>query len=165
MPLRDPEARRAYAAAYYRANREKRRAQVKAWQDANPERVRESKRNSERRRHGHAPRAAAAPEDERRAAARAATRKYQAQPHVRAARAETQRVRNARRRTAAVVEDVHPLVVLELADGVCGICGGDVDPLDFHVDHVIPLALGGEHSYMNTQPAHAVCNIRKGAAL
>lgn len=60
-------------------------------------------------------------------------------------------------------EDVEPLIVLELDDGVCGICGTDVDPFDFHIDHVIPLALGGEHSYANTQVAHSRCNKSKGA--
>jgi 5-methylcytosine-specific restriction endonuclease McrA len=72
--------------------------------------------------------------------------------------------RRARRRNA-FVENVSPIVVLERADGVCGICDADVDPLNFHVDHIIPLAHGGEHSYANTQPAHPTCNRRKGARI
>jgi 5-methylcytosine-specific restriction endonuclease McrA len=68
--------------------------------------------------------------------------------------------RRARKRSA-FIEDVHPLVVLERDDGVCGICGGDVDPEDFHVDHIIPLARGGEHRYANVQPAHPWCNLSK----
>ena len=43
------------------------------------------------------------------------------------------------------------------------ICGESVDPDDFHVDHVIPLALGGWHCYANVQPAHPFCNVSKGA--
>lgn len=73
---------------------------------------------------------------------------------------------NERARRAKIdglfVEYVHPLAVLELHDGVCGICGEDVDPADFQVDHIEPVSLGGEHSYSNTQPAHPVCNMRKG---
>ena len=69
------------------------------------------------------------------------------------------------RRSAGFVESVDPLVVLELADGVCGICGEDVDPLDYHVDHVVPLALGGDHSYANTAPTHPRCNAQKGARM
>ena len=72
------------------------------------------------------------------------------------------RERQARIAGAEVVEKVDPLVVLEIADGECGICGGDVDPLSFHVDHIVPVARGGEHSYANTQPAHPRCNIEKG---
>jgi 5-methylcytosine-specific restriction endonuclease McrA len=71
---------------------------------------------------------------------------------------------NARRaqKLAQYVEHVDRLVVLERDDGVCGICSLDVDPLSFHVDHVVPLARGGEHSYANTQIAHPVCNVCKG---
>jgi 5-methylcytosine-specific restriction endonuclease McrA len=59
------------------------------------------------------------------------------------------------------VEHVHPLVVLEMDDGVCGICGEDVDPFGFEVDHIIPLVKAGEHSYANAQPAHKSCNASK----
>lgn len=72
-------------------------------------------------------------------------------------RSATRRARKA----GAFVEYVDPLVVLERADGVCGICGQDVDPWTFQVDHIVPLAAGGEHSYANTQPAHALCNRKK----
>jgi len=51
---------------------------------------------------------------------------------------------------------------LERDDGRCGLCGGDVDPLDFHVDHVQPLAAGGLHGYFNVQAAHPACNVRTG---
>lgn len=54
-----------------------------------------------------------------------------------------------------------PLAVLEMDDGICGICGEDVDPFDFHVDHIIPCSKGGEHSYANVQVAHPKCNQRK----
>jgi 5-methylcytosine-specific restriction endonuclease McrA len=69
------------------------------------------------------------------------------------------------RKRGAHVEHVEPLVVLERDDGVCGICGEDVDPTFFDIDHVIPLARGGEHSYRNVQVAHRRCNARKGARL
>lgn len=68
--------------------------------------------------------------------------------------------RRARTRSA-FVEPVSSLVVLERDDGVCGICGGDVDPYGFDVDHIIPLARGGEHSYQNVQAAHPLCNKKK----
>jgi 5-methylcytosine-specific restriction endonuclease McrA len=67
------------------------------------------------------------------------------------------------RKAGAFVEAVEPLVVLERADGVCGICGGDVDPLKYEIDHIVPLSRGGEHSYRNVQPAHPRCNRTKGA--
>jgi 5-methylcytosine-specific restriction endonuclease McrA len=68
-------------------------------------------------------------------------------------------------KASAGSDTIHPLIVLEHDDGMCGICGDDVDPLKFHVDHVIPLARGGSHTYDNVQAAHPTCNIRKGARL
>jgi 5-methylcytosine-specific restriction endonuclease McrA len=64
-----------------------------------------------------------------------------------------------------LLEKVEPLVVLERHEGLCGICGEPVNPARFDVDHIVPLARGGEHSYANTQPAHPACNARKGARL
>ena len=61
------------------------------------------------------------------------------------------------------VEHVDREVLLERHHGICGICHAPVDPDDFHVDHIFPIALGGDHSYANTQPAHPDCNRRKGA--
>jgi len=58
------------------------------------------------------------------------------------------------------VEHVDPWVLLKRDKGRCGICGKKVDPLNFHIDHVIPLD-PGEHSYANTQVAHPVCNMQK----
>jgi 5-methylcytosine-specific restriction endonuclease McrA len=83
--------------------------------------------------------------------------------HREAARARWQRYQ-ARKRDA-FVEDVNPLIVFERDEGRCGICGEPVDQGRFEVDHVIPLARGGEHSYANTQPAHPLCNQRKGTSL
>jgi hypothetical protein len=85
--------------------------------------------------------------------------------HGKAASPEENRLRNDRRRArllGAFVEHVQPLIVLERDDGACGICGGDVDPTDFHIDHVVALARGGPHAYSNVQIAHPFCNRAKG---
>jgi len=74
---------------------------------------------------------------------------------------------NANRRARRVnqfIEPVDRLVLFERDAGLCGICKEPVGP-DFQVDHVVPLAKGGEHSYANTQVAHPVCNNRKGARI
>lgn len=133
MPLKDKEQRKAYDAARYRANRERLLAQAAAYYRQNREAV---------------------------LARVAANPRRQPEP------AEALRVRVARRKArklAAFVENVHPLVLLERDDGACGICGEDVDPFCFHMDHIRPLAKGGKHSYANTQLAHPKCNLQKGA--
>jgi 5-methylcytosine-specific restriction endonuclease McrA len=82
------------------------------------------------------------------------------------------RERCARRRArlaAAVVEVVEPDVVYERDGWRCHVCRGPVDRtlsgrhrLGPTLDHLVPLALGGEHSYANTALAHRACNSSKG---
>jgi 5-methylcytosine-specific restriction endonuclease McrA len=62
----------------------------------------------------------------------------------------------------------------------CHLCNGEIDlnaprqakkrgPLSegwekgLHIDHVIPIALGGSDTLDNVRPAHAFCNLSKGA--
>jgi 5-methylcytosine-specific restriction endonuclease McrA len=68
------------------------------------------------------------------------------------------------------IEAVDPLVVLNRDGWRCHICGGDA-PKEARgtmrwdapeVDHIIPLARGGSHTYANVACAHRRCNIVKG---
>lgn len=45
---------------------------------------------------------------------------------------------------------------------VCAICSGDLRVTGFHKDHVMPLALGGQHITENIQLLCPTCNLRKG---
>ncbi len=65
------------------------------------------------------------------------------------------------RKVAQFVEHVDAAVVYQRDNGICGICQQPVPADDFHVDHIVPLVRGGEHSYANTQVAHPSCNSRK----
>lgn len=74
--------------------------------------------------------------------------------------------------TAAIIEVVEPLAVFERDGWTCHLCGEAIDPelsgrarMGATVDHLIPLARGGEHSYANVAAAHRSCNSRKGAAV
>jgi 5-methylcytosine-specific restriction endonuclease McrA len=182
------EKRRAQRAARYWADPEREARQYEAWRQAHkPERAEAMRRwralhpgvAAERER----ARRAANPER-----ARESARAYRAaHPHVidreraynkqryaqnreailerrrtveRAEYTDRQRKRRLRERSQ-FVEEVSALGVLELSDGICGICGDDVDPTKFEVDHIIPVSRGGEHSYANVQAAHPSCNRRK----
>lgn len=77
-----------------------------------------------------------------------------------------------RRLRAAWVEEVDRVVVFERDGWTCQLCGElcdrDAQVPDRRaptVDHVIPLARGGLHSYANVQTAHLSCNASKGARL
>jgi 5-methylcytosine-specific restriction endonuclease McrA len=143
---RTPEERNARATAYYWANKPKRQQYVKA--------NRHLFRAQSRRRRA---------DPEARARINAAAREKRRGNAEYLAKARMYVARREALKREAFVEDIDPLVVLERHDGICGICGDDVDPLRFDVDHIVPLARGGEHSYRNTQPAHPSCNYRKGA--
>ncbi|AKR55715.1 hypothetical protein XM25_07875 [Devosia sp. H5989] len=80
------------------------------------------------------------------------------------------KVRKLRERVQEV-EAVNPLLVFERDRWTCKLCGrktpkrlrGTVKPDAPELDHIVPLALGGEHSYRNTQCACRQCNSAKGA--
>lgn len=73
--------------------------------------------------------------------------------------------RRSARLRGAKVDVVSFEAILERDGLICHICSGEVDPLDVHFDHVIPLSRGGAHSEDNIKVAHSFCNLSKGAKL
>ena len=71
--------------------------------------------------------------------------------------------RRARKRGATVVEKVSRVVVYERDAGKCHICVKKAPKRGWHLDHIIPLVRGGEHSYQNVAVACPKCNMRKQA--
>lgn len=76
--------------------------------------------------------------------------------------------RQVRTRTNGPVEAFTRREVFERDGWVCGICADPVnrkavfpDPLSPTVDHIIPLAKGGTHTFANVQCAHFMCNSTK----
>ena len=69
------------------------------------------------------------------------------------------------RKLSNFVERVERTKVYERDNGICGICEQFIELADFSVDHVIPLVLGGHHSYVNVQAAHLLCNSKKGSKI
>jgi 5-methylcytosine-specific restriction protein A len=47
--------------------------------------------------------------------------------------------------------------------GVCHICGGKINGEGWDVEHVIPLAMGGDDDEANCAPAHLKCHRAKTA--
>jgi 5-methylcytosine-specific restriction endonuclease McrA len=76
-----------------------------------------------------------------------------------------------------VDSDITLKKLYERDHGVCYLCGEVCDWEDKEekggvvvcgnrypsIDHVVPLARGGEHSWENVRLAHRICNTRKGA--
>lgn len=70
--------------------------------------------------------------------------------------------RRARRSNAPSVEFVDRGVVFSRDGGVCHICRRRVSCKGFHLDHLVPLSAGGEHTYANVRIAHPRCNMSRG---
>lgn len=86
----------------------------------------------------------------------------------RAANPERVRANNSNRRARkfrAFVEYVDPYTVWKRDGGVCHICTEMADETDWHMDHVVALVRGGEHSYANVKVSHPTCNLKKGPRL
>jgi len=67
-------------------------------------------------------------------------------------------------------QHVNARAVFERDGWRCRLCGELVDrtkqaphPRSPSVDHIVPLAKGGAHTYANVQCAHFGCNSKKGA--
>lgn len=152
MPYADPARKRANDAAYYQKNRETCRKAHKEYQAANRESI-----NAWQRRYREAN------GEKLRAWHRDYQNKYREENKewIRRQRRVLENTRRARKLNQ-FVEEVDPTTVYEMHGGRCGICEEFIED-DFHVDHVIPLSKGGMHGYINVQPAHPVCNMRKGA--
>ncbi|MCA0032740.1 HNH endonuclease [Mesorhizobium sp. B263B2A] len=69
------------------------------------------------------------------------------------------------------VETVNPIAVFDRDKWRCQLCGvktprklrGKNQPTSPELDHILPLAVGGEHSYRNTQCACRSCNLAKSS--
>ena len=66
------------------------------------------------------------------------------------------------------VESVDPRQIWERDGWRCGVCGGKIPrtakvphPKAATIDHIIPLARGGNHESLNLQAAHFICNATK----
>lgn len=146
MPYRDRAQRLAYLREYHARHAERMKEQNRLYRLTHREEI------AARWREWHA----AHPE-----AMKAATKK--ARDNWVSSHRDEVRAKVARRRAVlarVTTEKVLSAEVLRRSEGVCGICGGVITG-PFDVDHIIPLARGGPHSYANTQAAHPVCNRRK----
>jgi len=75
----------------------------------------------------------------------------------------------------AIVEKYIDLDVINLYGSICHICNKKIDlsasrrcgigynwQNGLHIDHVIPIIMGGSDTLDNVRPSHAICNIKKG---
>lgn len=64
-----------------------------------------------------------------------------------------------------MIEFIDRGAVIERDASTCYLCGHPVEESNIEIDHVVPLARGGEHTYANLRVACQRCNRRKGTKL
>lgn len=74
-----------------------------------------------------------------------------------------------RRKVYASGDDINALILFELFNWTCYLCEGPIDRhrrcpdwLAATIEHIVPLAHGGTHTWDNVAPAHLKCNLNKG---
>ncbi len=93
------------------------------------------------------------------------TREYRATERGRMVR----RFDNARRRFSVKETDDGSVNLVSISTmkkeqkNLCNFCHGDISEI-FHIDHIKPLVLGGEHRIVNVQLLCPTCNLKKGAS-
>lgn len=128
-----PEKRRETARRYYARNPEKCRAKSRLYYSEFKEKAADSRN------------------------------KYRARPEYRAIDQNNQIKRRARIASSAGSLSSGIVEKLILAQkGKCACCG-EILGADYHLDHIIPLLLGGKHEDSNIQLLHALCNLQKHA--
>lgn len=79
----------------------------------------------------------------------------------------------ARRRAKMKKGDkIVALIVFEMYDWTCFVCGARIDPhrrtpdpMAATLEHAVPLSKNGQHTWSNVFPAHNLCNAIKGDEL
>jgi 5-methylcytosine-specific restriction endonuclease McrA len=78
---------------------------------------------------------------------------------------ERRQDRQHRRRArmyAAGIERIDPVEIYERDGWRCHICGKRVAKKDATLDHLTPIARGGDHTKLNVRLAHRTCNVKRG---
>lgn len=170
----NPEKEKTRKAKYRAVNSEKEKAYKIKWRAANPEKVKSAKaksqaKNPEKSRMRNSKWKAANTEK-----VRISNSKWQAEnpekmraynAKYRASHPEVNRIKchnyqsrkreNGGKLSKDIAERLH-----KLQRGKCACCGQPLGD-DFHLDHIMPLALGGPNIDSNIQLLRATCNIRK----
>lgn len=74
-----------------------------------------------------------------------------------------QKERRRARKYYSKYEKINRDTVYVRDSGICYICKKTVEPQNWHLDHIVPLCRGGEHTYANVAVSHPKCNQIKAA--
>lgn len=154
---KNAEVHRARARAYAIANPERVKEKMKAWRKKNRRRIVEyNERTSQSRREygrGYAQKRRESPEG------RSYARNWE-QAH-----SAEKRARRKARLAGVRTEPVDRAAIILRDRQTCYLCGKQLKWRECTLDHVIPIAKGGSHTYANIRVACGPCNFSKQAKL
>lgn len=132
---------------YRKANRERVVEQQRRWAEANPERFAERSRkyykaNKEK-------------------VAERSRKYYKANPEKAKVKNQNRRARKKANGGNLSIDIVQ--ILLAKQNNKCVCCGADLTQTGYHLDHIMPLALGGLNDDSNVQLLTPKCNLSKGA--
>jgi hypothetical protein len=133
-------------AAYKAANPEKSKAHGEQWRKANPDRHRANK--------------AAWREANREKLRETSSAWFAANPGIR--RIYSQNRRSLESKSGGKLSKDIATKLFKLQQGKCAVCMSALDG-DYHLDHIMPIALGGSNTDENIQLLHSLCNMQKNA--
>lgn len=143
----NPELERTRKAKYREANRDKIREREREYRQQSAVRARRAMWREENREHIRAQKAAYR---------KANPDKWQEAHH--------EQKRRRRARLSGVDYEPYSRWAIYTRDrGTCHLCGEYVEPVDFSIDHLIPISLGGPDKPENVATAHFLCNSRRSA--
>lgn len=67
------------------------------------------------------------------------------------------------RKAGVPVERFNRNAIFVRDKALCAYCGLGLDPLNWHLDHVVPISRGGGHTRQNVVASCPPCNLSKGA--
>ena len=155
------EKLKIYAAAYREKNSEKSRSQSAAWRVENPCRVKELAKQWYLANRDSAIAATA----DRYAANRESAKLYAANYRANnkdKKRISTQNRRALQRKDGCKLSSGLTKKLFDLQRGKCACCGTELGD-NYHLDHIMPIALGGSNSDGNIQLLRQTCNNQKRA--
>lgn len=134
---------REYLRIYHERNRDRQRANCRAWAARNPDKI-AAMRRADREKF----------REKRLAQGREYRKRFPEKSREYVMR------RRARKKQTSI-GPVDYLRIWERDQGVCYLCGLSVDKRDCHYDHIIPLSKGGPHIESNIAVTHSWCNQNK----
>lgn len=178
---RHPDAVKRKNDDYRRKNSERLNAYWKAWKRAHKDSVRQTTRKRYAQNRTVRLKQIAIYKSENRTSVKLRSKRYDAQPHRRLVRRDSTRrwrlanpeklraqaIRRRARRRGGVIDGDPRSVNRVVAQCqrcktfVCYYCGFQFKRKDLHIDHIVPLSKGGEHSVKNICRSCSDCNLKK----